>query len=605
MKKVHVSILEKSPPNTYKFKVASTMKGSNFKEYIAREIVNLSDVDFYFIFTDKEQNPHFLDESMPFSQLTEQKKFKLRLVVRNQEIILKTGIGIIRKVTFDMKTTCFENIKSLMLDPNYQYALSFRPKGSSLPRIFSRKQPLVFQGWKGERLTLHRIASRAECLNRTPENLENLYKVCRLYLSDGVLYMKKEHWGEALGYLFLSLGKPAKDIKKPILQKLMPENIPLNDQMFQSAKKTADSNSHLTKEEASVRFVDHFFQYGILCAHVEEVKFLLKDKRWHMQTNRCIYISPHKLIITKNYNEDIVLAENISNVVSTNNDKENVIVTMTNGKQWNLKPDDPVLVRQLIDDAKEIGISLNQKQNKIAPQWDSTEITEASSSYFSSPSQYIQEQQTNQKENSSFLDPNPNNESNLEQNTIENQNIEQNTNENQNKERNILQNEKVTQVFFEKKPKQAKVIESEPIQENEDLNKKMDTKENNNNNQYNDNYKENAAFYSTSDKNKYQQYIYNQQSIPGISQIIIPKPDEEENAPYSISNEYFRDLKIVGNLEFPEDQQNELNLNDSCPDFSEMVKNNASMKWLHESNTKIFLFTVLLFLILFLFIKSW
>ena len=59
MKKIQVTIFENQQPTVFKSEIASTMKGSNFKEYIAREMVRFSDVDFHFAITCSRQQLSF------------------------------------------------------------------------------------------------------------------------------------------------------------------------------------------------------------------------------------------------------------------------------------------------------------------------------------------------------------------------------------------------------------------------------------------------------------------------------------------------------------------------------------------------------------------
>ena len=564
MKKVYVSILERPPPNLYKFKIASTMKGSNFKDYIAREIVDLTDIDFFFIITDKDQNQSFLDESKPFSTVTEQKKLKLRLVVTNQNITLRTSISDVKTVVFNTKQSVSENISSLNLDPHHQYALAFRPKGSFCSRICARNTQLVFQGWKGEPITLHRIASRHESVDRSPQNMQNLYQICRLYLMDGILYLKKEHWGESLGYLYLSEGKTIQTFKKHSLQKMLPDSIPSNEQMYQQAKKIITQNSFLTPEEASHRFVDYFFQYGALCAHIEEVKFLLKDKKWRMAANRCIYVSPQKLLVTKNYNDDIVQSEAITNIVSTDNDKESVILTMSNGKQWILKSDNPPILRQIIEDAKQIGVLINPKHYRLSSQWDPQESPDVSSIN----SREITQEPENLTQNPEKSTENPEN-----------------------------------HVFFERRippiPKPPKILSNVSSTSSASSISKVplspltSEKENDESEDF---IEEKGVALRT------RRLSEQTKEVPGISEIVMPD-SEEENAPYSIADQYYRNLKIVGNLDFPHTEEIDAIHND-VPDLSKIVSGDENNSFADQTNKKIMFFTILLCLLLFLLIKS-
>jgi hypothetical protein len=377
MKKVYVSILERPPPNLFKLKVTAAMKGSNFKDYIRREIVNLTDVDFFFIYYDKEQRPMFLDDTKAFSSMPDQ-KLRFRLVVRNQTINLRTAVGKEKPVTFDMQKTCNENIISLGLENPDHYILTFKPKGAIHPKIAAKKVQLVFQGWKGETVTLHRRISRQEYTDTSTENLKKLYSTCRLYAADNLVYFKRNMWGLICAYLYLSEAKDGSEFKKKTMEKMLPEGLQPNDQMLKIAQDTIRQSMFLSSQEAAKNYVDHFIRHGTLCCHVEEVKFLLVDKKWRMQSNRCIYISSQRFLVTKDFYGEIVQSESISNIASVACDKERVIINIQGTKQWVLRTENAELLKYIIDDQIEIGKLFNPKNYRLSAQWEPSDIAEVS-----------------------------------------------------------------------------------------------------------------------------------------------------------------------------------------------------------------------------------
>ena len=520
MKKVYVSILERPPPNVFKFKVAAAMKGSNFKEYIAREIVDLADVDFFFICYDKEQKPTFLDEAKAFSTIPDQ-KLKLRLVVRNQSIRLRTAIQEEKTAMFDLKQTCKENILSLGLDEPELYVLTFKPKGGNHPRIFAKQTQLVFQGWKGEVLTLHRRIPRRDYMNKTNENLKKLYNICRLYEADNAVYFRRDMWGEAFGYLYLSEAKNGSDFKKKTLEKMVPEGLQVTDKMLKSAQDTIRQSMFLSAQEAAKNYVDYFIQHGTLCCHAEEVKFLLVDKKWHMQSSRCIYISSQRLLVTKDFYGEIVHSEAITKVTSVTYDKEKVTIDFDHTKQWVLRTENAELLKFIIDDAISVAQQINPRDYRLSSQWEPSDFTEAS---------LVVDEGKNPS------------------------------------------------------PIAVPVADQQEALPDAQLNQdESDSSSSNNNNLV---YAGSIRLSRWRDKG----------IVPGISQIVPPEKGQQDQ-PYSIANQYFRDLKVLKNLVLPETKMEEEEK--EIPDISKLAMFNNM-----DTRKKLILLSSFLVVVFILFIKN-
>ncbi|EAY19813.1 hypothetical protein TVAG_178570 [Trichomonas vaginalis G3] len=365
MKKVYVTVPETDPPSSYKFKVASTTKGSNFKEYVAREVVSLIDVEFFFIKLEKGKEWELLDETKPFSAISEGKRIRLRLIQRNQSVNIRTSFNDIKTFNFDIKDTIGSNINKMNLENPELFVLSFKRKNEIFPRVCSNSLPLIIHKWNGEQLTLHRRILPNEFSNSTPENIRFLYGCCQLQINDNVVFFSKKNWGIAAGYNYLLEDKKDDEIRKTSFIKYLPSVISFTDNILIAAKDIITKNSTLTPQKSAEKYVEHFGQSAVSCCHSEQIKFLLIDDKWHMQSTRIIHVSLNKIVITKSIDDDVLIYELISDIVSVDIEGEHLMIKYKNGISWKIKSEMTTILYNCIKDVIKLNNELDPQATQV------------------------------------------------------------------------------------------------------------------------------------------------------------------------------------------------------------------------------------------------
>lgn len=365
MKKVYVTINETNPPSVYKFKVASTTKGSNFREYVAREIVSLIDVEFFFAIIEKGKEPELLDETRPFSQISEAKRIRLRLIIRHQALKIRIDLNEYKTFDFDLKETIGWNLSRMKLDNPELFVLSFKKKSEIFHKVCSNSLQLTLHKWKGEQLTLHRRMLSSEFANTSQENIRNLYQYIQLQINENLVFFSKKNWGIAAGYNYLLEDKIEDEIRKTSFTKYLPSAISFPDSMLTSAKETINDNNKLTPQQAAVKYIEHFGRAAVSCCHSEQVKFLLIDDKWHMQSTRILHVSLQKIVITKSIDDDILVYELITDIVSTDVEGDNLMIKYKNGISWKIKSDQTTILHNVIKDVIEFNNKLDPQATQI------------------------------------------------------------------------------------------------------------------------------------------------------------------------------------------------------------------------------------------------
>ncbi|EAY09002.1 hypothetical protein TVAG_073680 [Trichomonas vaginalis G3] len=364
MKKVIVSIIETIPPSKYKFKVAATTKGNTFREYVAREIVSLIDVDFFFIIIEKGKDPLFLDESLPFSQISESKKIRLRLIVKNQHLKVRISPTVVKLYNFDLTQNIITNLRNMRLDKPELYVLSFKKKKEILTRVCSNSMHLILHKWKGEQLTLHRQVLPNEYKVSSEEESNSLLSNFQLQIQDGVMYFSRFNWGVTAGFNYL-LDNQSEDVKKASLTKYLPQIVNVSDTVYNSAKEIINRYKSATKFDIIQDYITNIRKWGTGCCHSEHIKFQLKDDKRHMQSNRVIHVSLQKIIITKNLYDNILIYELISDIVSVDIADDHIMIKFKNGVSWKIKSNSQLVLFNFILDTIELNKHLDPQSTKI------------------------------------------------------------------------------------------------------------------------------------------------------------------------------------------------------------------------------------------------
>jgi len=361
MKKVVLSIpcQDSISRRNVKFKVAATTKGSNFRGYVCRQLVEFSDIEFFFL---KKGNNGFysiFDESIPFSNLNDTKKLFLELHFSVQNIFVK-GVDEEEKVIpFDLRKNAGDNIKDMGFEGNDWYTFSFNPIfDQSQYVLISHELPLLLQGWTKELLYLHKYVYMWDI--REISNINSIYLQFRLNASRGLCFFDLETWGAVAGLDALIHDFSPALLNKKTFKPSIPSILHKNESVIMNAQTTYQKYSNYQKDELYNIYIGLFLNKGAQLCFYKRIKFQTNDSRWGISSNRFIFVSFNCLFVTKDIAHQFTHREYLLNIETLKEEGDTLYIHFTNGTQWRIKEDSTKVLLPIITDFKQLYLTLTE-----------------------------------------------------------------------------------------------------------------------------------------------------------------------------------------------------------------------------------------------------
>lgn len=331
-----------------KFKVAPATKGSAFRSFITRELNQFYDTDYFLL--NLSNGFEILDESLPFSEITSEKKLPLQLVYSHTTVTYINSLEQKKSVNIDLKAPCERNIMQIINSPDAKYyAFAFRPSDDpTYLRITCKSMPLVFQGWYGEQLYLTRYILPTET-----GNIEDLYSHCVFSLKLSLSVMLPYDWVRSSIFRLIADGKSPKDISKQHLVDKIPHQIRLDDSLFAHGQKVLYEYQKISKEEAKRHFIEACTLFGGHCCYIDRVQMSIVGK-WRILTTRYIYINPISIFVSKDFGANIIQKVTFTEIMHFSSEDDFVVLTFHNGTKWRLKSKNKAILLNILSDVKSI-----------------------------------------------------------------------------------------------------------------------------------------------------------------------------------------------------------------------------------------------------------
>ena len=346
-----------------KFKVAASTKGSVFRGYIARELPQFYDIDYFMLMEHKGQIT-ILDESKTFASLSEEKKMIIHLVYSKSDVTVKVSQEQQKKLSISLKENVGTNISNSINLPNSElFTFAFRPTDDpSYYRIVCKNMPLVYQDWFGEQLFVIR-----RVLPKETENIENLFNECVFSAKLGLTIMSPKDWIDAGICRLLGEGNEPALINKKSLIDVIPNSIRVDENLFTCARAILEQNAGMKKEEAMSRYIQISTLNGGQCSYIDRVQFLVMDGKWRMNSTRYLYVSPVTLTIAKEIGTGINHRVLISSISDYHFEEEFLIISFRDQKnKWRIKSlTNKKILKNILDEV--IGLLPKDEANIIQP----------------------------------------------------------------------------------------------------------------------------------------------------------------------------------------------------------------------------------------------
>ena len=335
-----------------KFKVAASTKGSVFRSYIAKELPQFYDIE-YFMLMERKGQITILDESKTFASLSEEKKMIIHLVYLKSDVTVKVSQDQQRKLSISLKENVGTNISESINLPNSElFTFAFRPTDDpSYYRIVCKNLPLVYQDWFGEQLFLIR-----RVLPKETENVEDLFNECVFSSRLGLTIMSSKDWIDAGICRLLGEGNEPRSINKKSLIEVIPNSIRVDENLFKCARAILEQNAAMSKEEAMTRYVQISTLNGGQCSYIDKVQFLVMDGKWRMNSTRYLYVSPVTLTIAKEIGTEINHRVLISSISEYHIEEEFIIISFKDQQsKWRIKSlTNKKILKNILDEVVEL-----------------------------------------------------------------------------------------------------------------------------------------------------------------------------------------------------------------------------------------------------------
>lgn len=255
-----------------KFKVAPATKGSSFRSFITRELNQFYETDYFLL--NLSNGFEILDESLPFSEITSEKRLPLQLVYCHTTVTYINCNDQKKSVSLDLKVSCEKNIQQIINSPEFKYySFAFRPADdNTFMKITCKSLPLVFQGWYGEQLYLTRYVLPSESKNL------DLYNHCVFSSKLSLSIMLPNDWVNAAIYRLIAEGKSPKDITRQHLIEMIPPQIRMDDALFAHGQKVLFEFQRLSRDEAKSHYIEMCIFFAGQCCYIDRVQMAIVGK---------------------------------------------------------------------------------------------------------------------------------------------------------------------------------------------------------------------------------------------------------------------------------------------------------------------------------------
>lgn len=332
-----------------KFKVASTTNGAVLRTYIGHQFPQFRSLQYFLVLNDSDGRMIFLDESKPLSQISQTKRIRLRLVLKNFNSTVKFYDGSTKNVTINLTENVKDNMKNIIEGNADEYVLFFIPKNEqNIYKIVVEDLPLIYQGWFLEDLILLKRIDTKNLENENEEFLQEDYISLKSAAIYGISLYNVTLWGTLSFLQFLADGGNLNLNGKMTFMYFVPEQIRSDAILMKSYNDAQELYKNLSQEEAKKKFVELAVYKGSTYCFVDKVKFLFITKKKKISSNRFLYISRNYISITKQYGSEILLNEKISQITDVSYDEDFVIVTFLNTDKWKLKSEYPNVLMSIL-----------------------------------------------------------------------------------------------------------------------------------------------------------------------------------------------------------------------------------------------------------------
>lgn len=359
MKKVFLRYPNGKLTKDKKFKLACTTNGSVFRSYIGRDLTQFRDEAYFLLNQTTEGAQTFLDESIPFSDLTPAKKIRLQLILRNYSAKIKCVNGTHLRVMIDLKEPVSETLKKIVPDEPEQFVLCFKPRfDPSFHRISTSSMPLIFQGWFATPLVLLRRVTLLDMESLTdPEKIMEYYAHCKTSASLGLSLFSLYNWGTLACLRYIAEGGDPQNYQKQSYLQFIPEIFRANEDVISAARKAFITYASYDAINAAMEYINVTVHGAAFC-YIDKVKFLPNRKKW--SAHRYIYISSSVILITKDFGSTLLNHELLSKITNVSNEQEFVVVSFANKDRWRVRSEKAKILYSIIEELRKTEIAKNQ-----------------------------------------------------------------------------------------------------------------------------------------------------------------------------------------------------------------------------------------------------
>ena len=326
-----------------KFKVAASTKGSVFRTYLERDLVNFYEQDYFFIIEHSNGELTILNENLAFNSIIETKKITLILVYRN--ITKKINCYLEeRDFKLNLSENVLNNLKSLNLKEKIEYyTFAFRPQNDTvITKIVSHDFPLILQGWYGEDLYL---------IKRFFENdfndINEIYKTLNFNLILGLSFINISNWIKISLLRYIIEENSLNNFSRNKLSPYLPSHLRMDSSINQIISTSLIEFSNFSIEDCKKEFINIILLKSANCCFINRIHFLLLGNRWRLSSTRILYISLNNIFICKDIGNNIIHQFNIKQIINFEIEGEFLHITFDNNEKWRIKSKNNLIIKSI------------------------------------------------------------------------------------------------------------------------------------------------------------------------------------------------------------------------------------------------------------------
>ena len=160
MKKIKVRFLVENTARMCSIKMPIGVTGTQSREYIAKVIPQMKDIDYFMARESRGGELTIIDEEETLMPNPPSKDTIIQLTPRKKKFELFCANMERMEAILDLTVTVGENIEHIVTNGPDHYTFCFRPSNEpDIPRLVCPSKLLIEQGWRNESLYLIRVVT--------------------------------------------------------------------------------------------------------------------------------------------------------------------------------------------------------------------------------------------------------------------------------------------------------------------------------------------------------------------------------------------------------------------------------------------------------------